>query len=145
MCTDSIPWTDASGAFYEGSEWPLPEGLNSHPRAAGNYCRFLRKWVRERGVMSWMDAIRQASLNSALIIEDCAPGMKKKGRLQEGMDADIIVFDPETVTDTATFAEPLQLSKGMQHVIVNGTFLIRDEKLDTEAMPGQAVRSPIRN
>ena len=95
--------------------------------------------------MSWMDAIRQASLNSALIIEDCAPGMKKKGRLQEGMDADIIVFDPETVTDTATFEEPLQLSKGMQHVIVNGTFLIRDEKLDTEAMPGQAVRSPIRN
>jgi len=145
ICTDSIPWTDASGSFYEGSEWPLPEGLNSHPRAAGNYCRFLRKWVRERGVMSWMDAIRQASLNSALIIEDCAPGMKKKGRLQEGMDADIIVFDPETVTDTATFEEPLQLSKGMQHVIVNGTFLIRDEELDTEAMPGRAVRSPIRN
>ena len=145
ICTDSIPWTDASGAFYEGSEWPLPEGLNSHPRAAGNYCRFLRKWVRERGVMSWMDAIRQASLNSALILDDCVPGMKKKGRLQEGMDADIIVFDPETVTDTATFQEPLQLSKGMQHVIVNGTFLIRDEVLDAKAMPGRAVRAPIRS
>ena len=90
--------------------------------------------------MSWMDAIRQASLNSALILDDCVPGMKKKGRLQEGMDADIIVFDPETVTDTATFQDPLQLSKGMHHVIVNGKFLIRDEELDTKAMPGRAVR-----
>lgn len=145
ICTDSVPWTDASGTFYEGSEWPLPDGLNSHPRAAGNYCRFLRKWVRERNVMSWMDAIRQASLNSALILEDCVPGMKKKGRLQEGMDADIIVFDPETVTDTATFKNSLQLSKGMKHVMVNGTFVIRDEELDPEAMPGRAVRAPIRN
>jgi N-acyl-D-glutamate deacylase len=66
--------------------------------------------VRERGVLSWMDAIRQTSLNPCLIIQDCAPGMKKKGRLPEGMDADIVVFDPETVTDTATFKDPLQLS-----------------------------------
>ncbi len=145
ICTDSVPWTDASGAFYEGSEWPLPDGLNNHPRSAGNYCRFLRKWVRERGVMSWMDAIRQASLNSALILEDCAPAMKKKGRLQEGADADIIVFDPETVTDTATFKNSLQFSKGMKHVLVNGTFVIRDEELDPKAMPGRAVRAPIRD
>ena len=62
----------------------------------------------------------------------------------EGMDADIIVFNPETVTDTATFKNSLQLSKGMQHVIVNGTFLIRDAELDAKAMPGRAVRAPIR-
>ncbi len=69
--------------------------------------------------------------------------MKKKGRLQEGMDADIIVFDPETVGEKATFTNPRQLSVGMKHVMVDGTLLIRDEKLDTNAMPGQAVRSPI--
>lgn len=145
ICTDSIPMTDAKGAFYEGTEWPLPEGLGNHPRAVGNYTRFLRKWVRERGVISWMDAIRQASLNSAIILGDSVPGMKRKGRIQLEMDADIVVFDPETVGETATFKNPVSPSKGMHHVIVNGTFLIRDEKLDTEAMPGQAVRSPIRN
>lgn len=144
IITDSLPWVTPEGAFYEGLDWPL-KNLNAHPRAAGNYCRFLNKWVRERGVLSWMDAIRQASLNPCLIIQDCAPGMKKKGRLQEGMDADIIVFDPETVTDMATFQEPCQLSRGMKHVMVNGTFLIRDEELDTTAMPGQPVRGQIRN
>ena len=69
--------------------------------------------------------------------------MKKKGRIQEGMDADVIVFDPDTVTDAATFDKPLQLSKGMKHVMVNGTFVIRDQELDTKAMPGKAVRGPI--
>ena len=53
------------------------------------------------------------------------------------------VIDPETVTDMSTFKEPKQLSKGMKHVIVNGTFLIRDEELDTNAMPGQPVRGKI--
>ena len=144
ICTDSVPWIDSKGTWYEGTEWPLPEGLVSHPRAAGNYTRFLRKWVRERGVLSWMDAIRQASLNSCLIMEDHVPAFKKKGRMQEGMDADVIVFDPETVADMSTFKEPKQLSKGMKHVIVNGTFLIKDEELDPTAMPGQPIRGPIR-
>jgi N-acyl-D-glutamate deacylase len=69
--------------------------------------------------------------------------MKKKGRIQEGMDADIVVFDPETITEMATFRDPCNVSKGMKHVIINGTFVIRDENLDTEAMPGRAVRAPI--
>ena len=144
ICTDSVTWVDANGNWYEGTDWPLPKGLQSHPRAAGNYCRFLRKWVRERGVLSWMDAIRQASLNSCLILQDYAPALRTKGRIQEGMDADIIVFDPETVTDKATFKEPCQLSEGMKHVMVNGTFLIRDAELDPQVMPGKQVRGPIR-
>jgi N-acyl-D-glutamate deacylase len=143
ICTDAIAWVEPDGSFYWGDEWPLREDLSNHPRAAGNYSRFLRKWVRERGVISWMDAIRRASLNACLILEDAAPAMKKKGRLQEGMDADIVVFDPETITDLATFTDPAQVSSGMQHVIVNGTFVIRDGALDVEAMPGRGVRSAI--
>ena len=61
------------------------------------------------------------------------------------MDADIIVFDPETITEKATFKEPCQLSEGMKHVMVNGTFVIRDAELDTTAMPGREVRGPIRD
>jgi N-acyl-D-glutamate deacylase len=144
ICTDSIPWMDDKGVFYTGKEWPLPKGLGGHPRGAGNYCRFLRKWVRERGVISWMDAIRQASLNACFILEEACPSFKKKGRIQVGCDADLIVFDPETVTDMGTFPEGLQLSKGMMHVLVNGTFLIRNEVLDTEAFPGRAMRAPVK-
>jgi N-acyl-D-glutamate deacylase len=143
ICTDAIAWVKPDGSFYWGDEWPLRKDLSNHPRAAGNYSRFLRKWVREREVISWMDAIRRTSLNACLILEGCVPAMKKKGRLQEGMDADIVVFDPETITEMATFRDPCQVSKGMKHVIVNGAFLIRDESLDTEAMPGRAVRAPI--
>jgi N-acyl-D-glutamate deacylase len=143
ICTDAIAWVKPDGSFYWGDEWPLRKDLSNHPRAAGNYSRFLRKWVREREVISWMDAIRRTSLNACLILEECVPAMKKKGRLQEGMDADIVVFDPETITEMATFRDPCQVSKGMKHVIVNGAFLIRDESLDTEAMPGRAVRAPI--
>ena len=142
--TDGVPWTQSDGSSYKGKDWPLPKGLNSHPRSAGCYSRFLRKWVRERGVISWMDAIRKTSLIPAQIMGKGTPMMHKKGRIQVGADADIIVFDPETVTDKATFKESCQTSAGMKHVLVNGTFLIRDEQLDTEAFPGKPVRRPIR-
>ena len=99
--------------------------------------------MRERQVISWMDAIRQCALNACLILEKAVPDMKKKGRIQAGMDADIVVFDPETVADKATFQNPRALSEGMKHVLVNGTLVIRDEVLDTKAMPGRAVRSPL--
>jgi N-acyl-D-glutamate deacylase len=140
--TDAVPWTQSDGSSYKGKEWPLPKGLNSHPRSAGCYSRFLRMWVRERQVISWMDAIRKAALNPALIMAG-TPMMAKKGRIQVGADADIIVFDPKTVAEKATFKEACQTSEGMKHVLVNGTLLIRDEQLDTEAFPGKAVRRPI--
>ena len=145
ICTDGVQWVTSDGKWFYGKDWPLPEGLQSHPRHSGGFSRFLRKWVRVRGVLSWMDAIRQTSLNACLILEESVPQMKKKGRLQEGMDADIIVFNPETVSENGTFAKPCVLATGMKHVIVNGNFLIRDEKLDTKAMPGQPIRGPIRD
>jgi N-acyl-D-glutamate deacylase len=143
--TDAVPWTQSDGSSYKGKEWPLPKGLNSHPRSAGCYSRFLRMWVRERQVISWMDAIRKASLIPAQIMGEGTPMMQKKGRIQVGADADILVFDPETVADKATFKESCQTSVGMKHVLVNGTFLIRDEQLDTDAFPGKPVRRPMNS
>jgi N-acyl-D-glutamate deacylase len=141
--TDATPWTTPDGQWIRGKEWPLPKDAAAHPRSAGCYSRFLRMWVRERGVISFMEAIRKASLNPAQIMEKATPMMKKKGRIQVGADADIIVFDPETVADRATFKEPNQTSAGMKHVMVNGAFLIRDEQLDTNAFPGKGIRGPI--
>jgi N-acyl-D-glutamate deacylase len=141
--SDGVSWVQADGKWFRGKEWPLPEGINNHPRAAGCYTRFLRSWVRERGVISYMDAIRKASLFPATILEKSTPMFKKKGRIQAGADADIIVFDPETVAERATFKESCQTSAGMKHVLVNGSFLIRDEQLDTEAFPGKPVRRPV--
>jgi N-acyl-D-glutamate deacylase len=143
--TDAVPYTSLDGKWLRGKEWPLPEGSASHPRTAGCYTRFLRKWVRERGVISFIEAIRKSSLRPAQILEKSTPMMKKKGRLQPGMDADVIVFDPETVADRATFENPTQTAAGMKHVMVNGTFLIRDEQLDTDAFPGRPVRRPVKN
>jgi N-acyl-D-glutamate deacylase len=141
--SDGVSYVYPDGKWYRGKEWPLPKELNNHPRAAGCYSRFLGRWVRERGLISFIEAIRKASLIPAQILEKSTPMMKKKGRIQVGADADILVFDPETVIDRATFKEPLLTSAGMKHVLVNGTFLIRDEKLDTEAFPGKGIRRPV--
>lgn len=69
--------------------------------------------------------------------------MKKKDRIQGGVDPDIVVFDRETVGENAAFQNPVIPSQGMHHVIINGEFLIRDEKLDPNAFPGQPVRVPV--
>ena len=86
------------------------------------------------------DAVAKTAYLPAKLLEETVPQLKKKGRLQAGMDADIVVFDPVTVQDRATYQRPNQTSAGMSHVLVNGTFVIRDGALDTKAFPGRAVR-----
>jgi N-acyl-D-glutamate deacylase len=71
--------------------------------------------------------------------------MKKKGRIQPGMDADLIVFDMDKLEVRATYTEPNQHTLGMQHVLVNGVPIIQGGKLDTTAFPGQAVRRPVQD
>jgi hypothetical protein len=77
---------------YEGDAWPLPENTFSHPRSNGTFAKILRSYVRERKLMTLSEAIRKMSLMPAQTLEGFVPQMKKKGRLQEGMDADIVVF-----------------------------------------------------
>ena len=143
IATDAMPWTNAKGEIIEGDVWPLPDDAFAHPRSAGTYSRFIGRWVRERNAISLLEAIRKTSLNPAQILEDSVPQMKKKGRLQVGADADIVVFDLETIIDRATYTEPAKLSTGFRHVVVNGTTIIDEGKRQGNKLPGQAVRRPV--
>ena len=116
----------------------------AHPRGMGTYARVLGHYVRERGVMTLMDAISRSSLLPARRLENFAPVFKRKGRVQVGADADLTIFDPETVIDRATFAEPNQFSKGIVHVLVNGTVVVRDEELVKATFPGKPLSTQMR-
>jgi N-acyl-D-aspartate/D-glutamate deacylase len=122
---------------------PLPEATFSHPRSNGTFAKILRSYVRERKVMTLNEAIRKMALMPAQTIEDFVPQMKKKGRLQVGMDADITVFDPETVADVGTYEKPNQPAVGVNYVLVNGVAVVNKGKLVTEAAPGQPIRRAI--
>lgn len=113
-----------------------------HPRTMGSYARFLGRYVRERQLVSWMEAIRKTSLMPAQRLEGMVPAMKKKGRIQPGSHADIAVIDPETVIDRATFKDPHQFSDGIPHVLVGGQFVVKNSALVEEgAHHGKAVLS----
>jgi N-acyl-D-glutamate deacylase len=88
--------------------------------------------------------VENTSLIPARILEQAVPQMRDKGRIRVGADADIIVFDANTIADRATYQNPRIPSVGMRHVIVNGIALIQDGELHRRAMPGRAVRGPAR-
>ena len=116
--------------------------LVGHPRTAGTHARVLARFVRERTVLSLMNAVRKMTLLPARRLEGVDPGMRRKGRVQVGADADLTVFDPARVLDMATFENPTQYSVGIVHVLVNGTFVVRSEQVVTGVTPGRAVRRP---
>jgi N-acyl-D-amino-acid deacylase len=107
-----------------------------HPRTYGNYTRLLGKYVREEQVLTLEDAVRKAT--SAVATRLSIPD---RGLIKEGMKADIVLFDPATISDKATFEKPHQLSTGVTNVLVNGVEVIRDGT-HTGAKPGQVVRGP---
>jgi N-acyl-D-aspartate/D-glutamate deacylase len=111
-----------------------------HPRSAGTHARVLGRFVRERNVLSLMDAVRKMSLLPARRLQSVVPRMRRKGRVQVGADADLTVFDAARVIDAATFENPTQYSVGIVHVLVNGTFVVRGEQLVSGVAPGRAVR-----
>lgn len=135
-------WWTIDGRMVEGDVWPLPKNAFSHPRSAGTFSRLLRIYVRESRKLTLSQAIEKASLIPARILEASVPEMKNKGRIRAGADADLIVFDPQTITDRATFQLPAQTSSGMRHVVVNGTAVIVNGELIRSARPGRAIRRP---
>jgi len=114
-----------------------------HPRTAGTYTRVLGRYVRERGALSLMDALRKMTLMPAQRLERRVPSMKNKGRIRVGADADLVIFDTASVIDKSTYDEPAKYSEGIKHVLVNGVVVVKDGNLQTDAYPGRPVRAPI--
>jgi len=132
----TLPWV--SICSDSGSVAPEPPFTNSqpHPRAYGSFARLLGKYVREEQVISLEDAIyRMTGLPAANLKLD------RRGQLAQGNYADVVIFDPETIIDQATFENPHQLATGVLHVFVNGGQVLRDGK-HTGATPGRFVKGP---
>lgn len=130
------PWM----SFCSDAGSYAPEGLfmnySTHPRAYGSFARLLAKYVREERVISLEEAIRKLT---SLPAENLR--LEKRGSLKVGNFADVVVFDPATIQDNATFEEPHQLASGVRHVWVNGGQVLKDGE-HTGAMPGRVVRGP---
>jgi N-acyl-D-aspartate/D-glutamate deacylase len=115
------------------------DGVKDHPRNAGTYSRILAQYVREKKTLTLMEALRKMSLMPAQMLERSTPEAHRKGRLQEGADADIVVFDPQTITDRSTFEKPMEPSVGVHELVVGGTVLIDDGKMVPDVYPGRAI------
>jgi N-acyl-D-aspartate/D-glutamate deacylase len=115
------------------------DGFQGHPRNAGTYARVLAQYVREKGTITLMDALRKMSLMPAEMLERSTPAARQKGRLQEGADADIVVFDAATISDNATFEKPMEPSVGVHYLLVAGTVIVNEGKIVPDVFPGRAL------
>ncbi len=132
----ALPWV----SFGADESSQAPEGVflksNAHPRAYGNFARFLGKYVRDEKVTTLEDAVRRLSQLPAENLK-----LTGRGALKTGYFADVVVFDPAKIQDHATFEKPHQYSTGVMHVLVNGTPVIKDGE-HTGARPGRVVLGP---
>ena len=131
-----LPWVSfGSDGASLAPEGPFLASL-THPRAYGNFARILGRYVRDEQVIPLAEAIRRASALPAANL-----GLDRRGLLADGMFADVVVFDPVTIADRATFENPHQYAVGMRHVFVNGIQVLRDGE-HTGATPGRALWGP---
>jgi len=130
------PWI----SFGSDEASQAPEGVflksNPHPRAYGNFARVLGKYVRDEKIIPLKEAIHKLSGLPATNL-----GLDHRGFIKEGMSADVVVFDPATIADRATFEKPHQYAVGMKHVFVNGVQVLKDGE-HTDAKPGRALWGP---
>ena len=162
VASDAMPLTWLSRPA-DPLAWPLPPTAITHPRTAGTFCRALRLLTRDApsrtgsaglaglagpvgsaGPVGLAAVLAKCSLDPARLLEAWVPAMRGKGRLQAGRDADIVVFDPETVADQASYSESTRPSAGIRHVLVNGEFVVRDGAIVPDARPGRPVRAEPR-
>lgn len=135
-----VTWPDGS---TDTRQWPLPPGGRTHPRTAGTYARSLRMMVIDHEVWTWLEAFRRCSLLPAQVLEETVPAMRRKGRIGIGDDADVVVIDPATLRDQATYIDSTRPSKGITHLLVDGQFLVRDSQLVRDSYSGQGLRAKI--
>ena len=130
----AIPWV----SFGSDAEASAPEGVflksSTHPRAYGNFARFLGKYVREEKVVPLQEAIRRLSWLPASNL-----GLRDRGQLKPGLVADVVLFDPKTIADHSTFEKPMQYATGVRDVFVNGVQVLKDGE-PTGAKPGRFVK-----
>jgi N-acyl-D-amino-acid deacylase len=129
-----LPWV----SFGSDAEASAPEGVflksSTHPRAYGNFARFLGKYVRDEKVAPLADAVRRLTFLPAQNL-----GLKGRGMLKPGMAADVVLFDPAAIADHATFASPMQFATGVRDVFDNGVQVLKDGS-PTGAKPGRFVK-----
>lgn len=138
--SDAFPYNLRSNGEV-AMDWDTPfDAVNGHPRGAGSHARLLR-WMREGTVdITLMNAVGKMSFFIAQFLqENGVPAMAKKGRVQEGADADITVFNPDTVTDNATMKDGGLPSSGIDWVLVNGVVVVREGHNVDDVFPGQPV------
>jgi N-acyl-D-amino-acid deacylase len=128
-----LPWLSfGSDAASMAPEPPFTRS-SAHPRAYGNFARLLGRYVRDEQIIPLAEAIRKLSGLPATNLE-----LDRRGFIRDGMFADVVVFDPATTADHATFEKPHQYATGMKHVFVNGVAVLKDGE-HTGAKPGRAV------
>jgi N-acyl-D-aspartate/D-glutamate deacylase len=115
------------------------DGVKDHPRGAGTHARVLARYVRDQKTITLEDALRRMSLLPAQRLETVMPGARRLGRLQQGAQADIVVFDPESVQDRATFRAPGEASVGVRYLVVAGTVVVDDGRIVEGAVPGRPL------
>jgi N-acyl-D-aspartate/D-glutamate deacylase len=141
----AIPEADVTEALRApwmmiASDGILDSGHNNHPRASGTFTRTLAVYVREKKVLSLMDALAKMTILPARRLEQSSEQFRRKGRLSAGADADIVIFDPAKITDRATVEHPETPADGVDWVLVNGTIVKSPLGVQRAAHPGQALR-----
>jgi N-acyl-D-aspartate/D-glutamate deacylase len=136
IASDAIP-LDRPGATVS---WPVDPATPTHPRTCGAFLKILRVMVRESARWTWPEAFRRCSCLPAQVL-DATGAARRKGRLQVGADADLVVLDPQMVSDTATYREPARPSVGVVHLVVSGVPLIRESALVAGVQPGGPLRA----
>jgi amidohydrolase family protein len=117
------------------------DGITGHPRNAGTYSRVLARYVRSQSSLTLMDAVRKMSLMPARRLETSTPEARNLGRLQEGKAADIVVFDPEKISDRSTYSAPTEPSTGVRYLLVGGVIAIDNGAVVPNVHPGRAITS----